>query len=122
MIVGKGERDSLIIVFLLKLCGVKEVTLCILQNCLDVCLKHANTSVVLGAIQVFLHYTSGLTELRDDVFNRIKGVSLKMAFRAHQNENSIEQILNIQCCQQYCSTLLNLTGGQFRLNNAEQYC
>ena len=116
--------DSLIIVFLLKLCGVKEVTFCILQNCLDVCLKHANTSVVLGAIQVFLHYTSGLTELRDDVFNRIKGVSLKMAFSAQQNENSIEQIfgVNIQCCQQYCSTLLNLIEGQFRLKNAEQYC
>ncbi|XP_028393363.1 AP-4 complex subunit beta-1-like [Dendronephthya gigantea] len=41
-------------------------------NSLDVCLKHANTSVVLGAIRVFLHYSSVLAELREDVFNRIK--------------------------------------------------
>ena len=64
-----------------------------LQNSLDVCLKHANTSVVLGAIQVFLHYTSGLAELRDDVFNRVKGVSgvLYIIFEVKTGVQKIKQ-------------------------------
>ena len=40
-------------------------------------------------------------------------------------ENSHEQCFAahiVQGCQQYCSTLLHLIAGQFRLNNTEQYC
>ena len=41
------------------------------------------------------------------------------------DENSLKQCCAahiVQCCQHYCSTLLHLIAGQFRLNNAEQYC
>ena len=40
-------------------------------------------------------------------------------------ENKIEQRFAahiVQCCQKYCSALLNLNQPAIRYNNAEQYC
>ena len=45
---------------------------------------------------------------------------LKMNNLFWPDENSIEQCFAaniVQCCQQYCSTLLHLIAGLFRLNN-----
>ena len=53
------------------------------------------------------------------------GTQLKMNNLFWPDENSIEQCFAahiVQGCQQYCSTLLHLIAGLFRLNNTEQYC
>lgn len=73
-------------------------------NCLDVCLKHANTSVVLGAVRVFLYYTYGLTELRDDVFNRIK-VPLLTALSSKSPEIAYSVVCHIEIILQQAPAL-----------------
>ena len=55
----------------------------------------------------------------------IFNTQLKMNNLFWADENSIEQCFAahiVQGCQQYCSTLLRLIAGLFRLNNTEQYC
>ena len=64
-------------------------------NSLDLCLKHANTSIVLSAIRVFLYYTAGLTDLRDDVFDRIK-VPLLTALSSKSPEIAYSVVCHIE--------------------------
>lgn len=44
---------------------------------LDERLKHNNSAVALAAIKIFISITEPLTEIHEDVYNRVKGTAYK---------------------------------------------